>query len=530
MESEGSEVSSKQHGPTPTRIYIFVIACIVVLITGCINLTALSAAARTISPPCTDCEPTAFKSAFTFQFAHMTAQSFCLILHFLDRGISRCWTQAPPHLEFQSVITNSAVDTIDVLGSRGLTDMRIKSEQVPFRVVSLALQPIRETSALPASPPLSTDHSNQTESALSHSTHERRVSSRLQADHKAWQVVSEFKSAMNGRSSLPAKVHKEIPPKWIWVLPAIMDFCEAMFTFWADQVLSAVVVQSVKTANVIMTAAFCSCMLGNHLRVYHWFALTVLTVGCGLIGADGEKTDTDDKIHIGGLCLVLLGTCFTAFLLIYQEVVFRLYKCAPFQAIGWIGLFETILSMTAFGIAHGVGHDNIVEVAYQLRNSKRLVSLLAGFTVSVVFFSIACICTTKLGGAIVTVILMSLRVVPLWLVHLWLGWVPFKIGPLIGVFLVCISFVLHTGLLKRCATPLMDKTGWRWPLKYWVCDCQCYAADVHSDSETTLSSLDLPSDQSNQSEWIYVEQEVCVSVSDEASVSSQGKKLMGVLI
>eukprot|EP01055_Gregarina_sp_Pseudo9_P000182 Gregarina_sp_Pseudo_9__181@NODE_111_length_4201_cov_10_374580_g103_i0_p2_GENE_NODE_111_length_4201_cov_10_374580_g103_i0NODE_111_length_4201_cov_10_374580_g103_i0_p2_ORF_typecomplete_len525_score105_56Nuc_sug_transp/PF04142_15/9_9e20UAA/PF08449_11/7_4e18CRTlike/PF08627_10/8_4e18CRTlike/PF08627_10/1_7e03SLC35F/PF06027_12/5_3e17TPT/PF03151_16/2_3e03TPT/PF03151_16/3_5e08PUNUT/PF16913_5/2_9e07Mg_trans_NIPA/PF05653_14/2e03Mg_trans_NIPA/PF05653_14/3_3_NODE_111_length_4201_cov_10_374580_g103_i018803454 len=369
------------------RVVIFVTASILVIVSGVTNLLVLGWGVKQVIATCSDasdssCAPATFNSPFTQQLAHSLGQGLCLIVHALDRYLSRLLLKKSPRLEFRSQVDGYLRDS---------------------------------------------------------------------------------------------------PSPLLWLLPAIFDFAEAVLTLFAGSVLNETVVQVFRNLNVAMTAAFAGCLIGVSLRVYHWVGIGFLTIGCTVIGLDGSG-DGSRRIDMLGIFLTLIGTCLSSFLLVYEESVFRVYRASPFEAIGWIGFFEVCLSLFAFGIAHGAGIEHIDVVWFQLRHSATLRWSLAAFMLSVAVFTVSAICTTKLGGAIVTVILFATRQAPLWLMQVWLGWVPFRPQPLVGIALVALAFAVHTKVMRFGGwCPSVSKLLH----KVWICRCRCILVDpeIFSDED-----------------------------------------------
>eukprot|EP01054_Gregarina_sp_Poly1_P008822 Gregarina_sp_Poly_1__8821@NODE_52_length_17545_cov_128_515219_g44_i0_p5_GENE_NODE_52_length_17545_cov_128_515219_g44_i0NODE_52_length_17545_cov_128_515219_g44_i0_p5_ORF_typecomplete_len496_score61_03CRTlike/PF08627_10/9_8e21Nuc_sug_transp/PF04142_15/2_3e20SLC35F/PF06027_12/3e17UAA/PF08449_11/1_2e12PUNUT/PF16913_5/1_1e06TPT/PF03151_16/5_8e03TPT/PF03151_16/5_6e05Mg_trans_NIPA/PF05653_14/3_3e03Mg_trans_NIPA/PF05653_14/0_0011Atthog/PF18800_1/6e02Atthog/PF18800_1/0_58Atthog/PF18800_1/7_7e03DUF2970/PF len=283
----------------------------------------------------------------------------------------------------------------------------------------------------------------------------------------------EFRSEVDGYL-------RESPSPFLWAIPAILDFAEAILTLFAGSMLNQAVVQVLRNLNVVLTAAFAGCLMGVSLKLYHWLGILLLTVGCTLIGIDVSSSGSK-RIEMMGVFVTFLGTSLSAFLLVYEESVFRVYRASPFEAIGWIGFFELWFTLFAFGIAHGMGMEQIDVVWFQLTQSLQLRASLTLFTLSVAVFTTSAICTIKLGGCILTVSLFASRQLPLWLAELSLGWTKFSPLPLVGIIFVALAFVLHTSWAPwaNCFPRLNTIAN-----KVWVCRCRCILIDPElSDDE-----------------------------------------------
>lgn len=65
--------------------------------------------------------------------------------------------------------------------------------------------------------------------------------------------------------------------------------------------------------------------------------------------------------------LAVAGTALSAFQFIFEEKLFRKYTCSPFEAVGWMGLYGSILGVVVLAIGEYAGFEDVSATIYQFR-------------------------------------------------------------------------------------------------------------------------------------------------------------------
>eukprot|EP01054_Gregarina_sp_Poly1_P008824 Gregarina_sp_Poly_1__8823@NODE_52_length_17545_cov_128_515219_g44_i0_p3_GENE_NODE_52_length_17545_cov_128_515219_g44_i0NODE_52_length_17545_cov_128_515219_g44_i0_p3_ORF_typecomplete_len591_score54_39SLC35F/PF06027_12/3_9e35CRTlike/PF08627_10/8_3e26CRTlike/PF08627_10/87Nuc_sug_transp/PF04142_15/1e23UAA/PF08449_11/3_9e19TPT/PF03151_16/4_2e18PUNUT/PF16913_5/3_5e12EamA/PF00892_20/7e09EamA/PF00892_20/3_8Mg_trans_NIPA/PF05653_14/1_2e06Mg_trans_NIPA/PF05653_14/5_7_NODE_52_length_17545_cov_128_515219_g4 len=286
---------------------------------------------------------------------------------------------------------------------------------------------------------------------------------------------------------------KPRPRPHAWIIPAVCDFVGSILILYALYLSSASNVQVLRNFNLVVCAALSVCWLGSTLRVFHWIGILIMSVGFILTGIDSTvhpDVNAHSKHSWLGSFLAIAGTSISAFQLVFEEHLFRKFSCSPFEAVGWVGTHEIVLTAVAIAVAHVSKLEDARVSAHQAFHNPIITLALCLFVLSVALFTAFGLATTRIASAMLTATLFASRQVLVWIAEIALGWNKFYWLAFFGIVFVLLGFFVYNHLIptRFC--------GWYEDIAFreWRWECSCFCADgieglVSDLSEDSLESL-----------------------------------------
>ena len=216
-------------------------------------------------------------------------------------------------------------------------------------------------------------------------------------------------------------------PKWIYLIPAALDFTASTLAFIGLTLTYASVYGMLKGGSVLFTGLLSKFFLKRKFQPFHWLGMGLVVTGLTLVGlssllqkakseAAGEDTSAATNPMLGNVLIVfaqlLAATQFT-----FEEYVIGKYQIPPFEMVGWEGGFGLCFASIALGLfqLNGGMVDDFAEVVIQMSNSGRAVAAVCLLLLGVPVYNASAVTLTKRINATARMVLDTLRNIVVWM-------------------------------------------------------------------------------------------------------------------
>ena len=137
---------------------------------------------------------------------------------------------------------------------------------------------------------------------------------------------------------------RNINVMWL-AIPALFDIVGSTLLFIALTLISASIYQMLRGFIMLITTMQSIIFLKRRYHRHHWFSLTLIVLGVGVVGASSviyseEENESDHNNNpILGIILIISSQIFTAGLMITEEKILRRYCVHPLKVVGWEGFW-----------------------------------------------------------------------------------------------------------------------------------------------------------------------------------------------
>jgi len=252
--------------------------------------------------------------------------------------------------------------------------------------------------------------------------------------------------ALSELASSPMSFQKQELPFYFWALPTCCDYFATVCINYAFLLTYASTVQMLRNMNVVFTAIITLFIVKKALIVHQWVGVAILTVALCITGVAGmmNPDDSTDNANAAlGVPFAIIGTLITSFQFAIEEKMFRKYYSGPLFGVGCQGVFGSSLGGLVLIIAEFTGLEHTSDTLYMVANSSKALWLTIGFILSVSFFNGCGLGLSKLGSAVLRIVVITGRTATIWIVELCLGWNEFKWYDFISQILLVIGIMAY---------------------------------------------------------------------------------------
>ena len=167
-----------------------------------------------------------------------------------------------------------------------------------------------------------------------------------------FQEIESF-SNENFNYSIDSDFVKPEATPFMLIIPALCDFFGSTIMTIGITMLNGSTYQMMRGSLILFTALFSRIFLKNKLYLFHFIGLMIVISGLFLVGISnflikpiltkGCKNMYEEGSTYEGYLLVILAQVFVATQFIIEEKFMKQYKCHPLKAIGWEGVWGTLL-------------------------------------------------------------------------------------------------------------------------------------------------------------------------------------------
>lgn len=222
-------------------------------------------------------------------------------------------------------------------------------------------------------------------------------------------------------------------------IPAAFDFTASSLMFIALTMTPASVYQMMRGFVTVITAFLSIVFLGKKQYRHHWAALGLIVAALGEVGfiaiAYGEEDDGLVGSIALGIILLLVAQVFAGALFVVEEKLLSGYYLDPLKVVGTEGMFGTLYFLVALPIMQSVKcsgplcnfnyFENSSYAFAQMQDNGIILVYTFGIMVSIAFFNVCGVTTTKLASAAQRSTVDTSRTVLIWIGSVALGFETF---------------------------------------------------------------------------------------------------------
>lgn len=211
--------------------------------------------------------------------------------------------------------------------------------------------------------------------------------------------------------------------------------------------------RGVKLALICVTAEH---LLGRPQKGHQVAGALVALVGVLLVAVSAASLGTTRTERpsisvtqvVVSVCLCLLAESVRGILLLYQEKVMQQYSIPALRLVGTVGLMGIPFSVLVLILVNKFHTESTIDAIYQLRHSTPLVMLVGTFVPVITLFELMGYMITSGGSALLRTLLELLRLPIIWVIELYMGWLPFQGLQALGLALVTAGFLVERSIIK----------------------------------------------------------------------------------
>jgi drug/metabolite transporter (DMT)-like permease len=146
---------------------------------------------------------------------------------------------------------------------------------------------------------------------------------------------------------------------WLFLLPTLCDLTATTLMNVGLVYISASIYQMLRGSVVLFTGSLSAIFLNRRHPVYRWAALVTVFVGVAIVGLSGYVQSSATvgvpiKGSPVGIFFVILAQLFTAAQFVIEEKIMSSYKIPAIKAVGYEGLFGTIIMLCFIPMMHNI--------------------------------------------------------------------------------------------------------------------------------------------------------------------------------
>ncbi|TQS38633.1 hypothetical protein Golomagni_00858 [Golovinomyces magnicellulatus] len=265
-------------------------------------------------------------------------------------------------------------------------------------------------------------------------------------------------------------------------LPAICDICGTTLMNVGLLFVAPSIYQMTRGALVFFVGLFSVLFLKRKLHLFHWFALTTVVLGVGIVGLAGASFNNQQSAPVKllfirkyfsvitrdsttpealqttiGVFLIAGAQIFTATQFVLEEFILQKFSLDPLKVVGWEGFFGFFVTSIVMMIMHLLvgrtpagryGYFDMVEAWREVTQIKsvRVSSIL--IMISIGGFNYFGLAVTRNLSATSRSTIDTCRTLFIWIASLLLGWETFKWLQIVGFGLLVYGTFLFNGLIR----------------------------------------------------------------------------------
>ena len=244
-------------------------------------------------------------------------------------------------------------------------------------------------------------------------------------------------------------------------IPAGFDFSASSLMFIALTMTPASVYQMMRGSVTVITALLSMIFLGKKQYRHHWTGLFLICIALVEVGyvaiAFGEKdTGLVGSIALG-IALLLVAQVFAGCLFVVEEKLLSGYYLDPLKVVGTEGMFGTLYFLVALPIMQAIKCTGPLCNFEYLENSSYAFAQMAdnglilvytfGIMVSIAFFNVCGVTTTKLASAAQRSTVDTSRTVLIWIGSVLLGFEDFEPWAIPGFIVLVFGTLLYNEIV-----------------------------------------------------------------------------------
>eukprot|EP00806_Schmidingerella_arcuata_P006219 Macronucleus_666.p1 GENE.Macronucleus_666~~Macronucleus_666.p1 ORF type:complete len:332 (+),score=103.51 Macronucleus_666:1-996(+) len=241
------------------------------------------------------------------------------------------------------------------------------------------------------------------------------------------------------------------PNPLLLAIPALCDFCGSTLMFIALTMVPASVYQMMRGFINVVTPFMSIIFLKRKQYAHHWVGVVSIVAGVAGVGAVALSYDTDSDTggSVGlGIILILVAQFFTGALFIVEEYFLGDYYLDPMKVVGLEGMWGLSYYLAVLPIMQLVKCDgdkvcqfgyveNSSYAFYQMADNLTIVWLSFGMMLSIAFFNVCGITTTKVASSAQRATIDTSRTLIIWIMSCLLQLEDFHWESIFGfIFLV----------------------------------------------------------------------------------------------
>lgn len=265
-----------------------------------------------------------------------------------------------------------------------------------------------------------------------------------------------------GTARAGEKQLKMNPSPFLLAIPAAFDFTASSLMFIALTMTPASVYQMMRGSVTVITAIFSIIFLKRTLYRHHWTGLALIVLALcevGYISIAFSKDDNDNLVGSValGIILLILAQLFAAALFIVEEYFIGDYYLDPLKVVGTEGMWGTLYFLIALPIMQAIqcsgplcnfGYfENSSYAFLQMSDNPLLIVYTFGIMLSIAFFNVCGVTTTKLASAAQRSTVDSSRTVLIWMGSVLLGFETFQWQTIPGFVLLVFGTLLYNEIV-----------------------------------------------------------------------------------
>lgn len=231
------------------------------------------------------------------------------------------------------------------------------------------------------------------------------------------------------------------PSPFLLAIPAAFDFTASSLMFIALTMTPPSIYQMMRGSVTVITAVFSIIFLKRKQYRQHWTGLTFIVLALVEVGycAIAFSSSDDEPNLVGsvalGISLLLLAQIFAGALFIVEEYFIGDYYLDPLKVVGTEGMWGFGYFLIALPIMQAVQCSNaLCNFGYfenssyaflQMQDNPILIVYTFGIMLSIAFFNVCGVTTTKLASAAQRSTVDSSRTVLIWFGSVALGFESF---------------------------------------------------------------------------------------------------------
>ena len=251
------------------------------------------------------------------------------------------------------------------------------------------------------------------------------------------------------------------PSPFILAIPALFDFTASSLMFVALTMTPASVYQMMRGFVTVITALLSIFLLKKKQHSHHWLGLGCVVLALVEVGyvsiALGEPEDGLVGSVPLGIALLLIAQCFVGGLFIVEEYFLGDYYLDPLKVVGSEGMWGVLYWCISLPLMQLVkcemslcNFDYLENSAYafqQMADEPVLIVYTVGIMISIAFFNVCGVTTTKLASAAQRSTVDTSRTVLIWMGSVALGFEKFQWQAIPGFILLVFGTLVYNEIL-----------------------------------------------------------------------------------
>ena len=266
-----------------------------------------------------------------------------------------------------------------------------------------------------------------------------------------------------GAAMADQKQLKMNPSPLLLAIPAAFDFTASSLMFIALTMTPASVYQMMRGFVTVITSLLSMIFLKKKQHRHHLLGLVCIVVALGEVGFVAIfLTDTDGDDLVGsvflGIVLILIAQVFAGALFIVEEYFIGDYYLDPLKVVGTEGMWGTLYFLIALPIMQAVQCDfSLCNFGYfenssyafaQMADNGLIILYTIGIMVSIAFFNVCGVTTTKMASAAQRSTIDTSRSVLIWAGSCLLGFEPFQWQAIPGFLLLVFGTLVYNEIIS----------------------------------------------------------------------------------